>query len=326
MRFSAIIPVKSLNSYIHETVRAIQSLSHRDWEILIITNDNEENTFEDNRITLIASGRVAPGIKRDIGAKLATGEILVFLDDDSYPSESYFEIAMKVLEDDNIDAIGGPGITPDADGLAQKISGGVFLSGLAGGYPERYSPIGRVRPVTDWPSVNLLIRRRVFNHVNGFDTDLWPGEDTVFCSKLINKGYQIHYVPELTVFHHRRQGILDHLFQVFGYGRQRGFLASKQDPNSLSWKYFIPLALLLFTVLTAILPLVEVNGSLAAYVILIGWTCYGLAMFKALIDIAAHLKLLMAVASTLLIYPTHLAYGLGFLIGFISPEPITKLR
>ena len=326
MRFSTIIPVKSLNSYIHETVRAIQSQSHLDWEILIVTNEHEENTFEDDRITLIASGRVAPGIKRDIGASLATGDILVFLDDDSYPSERYFEIAMEVLEDENIYVIGGPGITPDSDGLAQKISGGVFLSRLAGGYPERYSPIGRARLVTDWPSVNLLIRRRVFDHVNGFDTDLWPGEDTVFCSKLINNGYQIHYVPELTVFHHRRQGILDHLFQVFGYGRQRGFLASQRDANSLSWKYLIPLALLLFTVFTATLRVVGVTGSLAAYVILIGWTCYGLAMFKALIDIAAHVKLPIAAASTLLIYPTHLAYGLGYLIGFISPKPITKLR
>ena len=133
-------------------------------------------------------------------------------------------------------------------------------------------------------------------------------------------------MPELTVFHHRRQGILDHLFQVFGYGRQRGFLASQQDPNSLSWKYFIPLALLLFTVLTVALRVVDVTGNLAAYVILIGWTCYGLAIFKALLDIAAHVKLPIAAASTLLIYPTHLAYGLGYLIGFISPKPITKLR
>lgn len=326
MRFSVIIPVKSLNSYINETVSAIRSQSYGDWEVLIVTNEHEDNIFEDNRIKLISSGRVAPGIKRDIGAGHATGDIFVFLDDDSYPSKRYFETAIEVLKNNNIDAIGGPGITPDSDGLAQKISGGVFLSRLAGGYPERYSPIGRARPVTDWPSVNLLIRRRVFDHVNGFDTDLWPGEDTVLCSKLMNNGYQIYYVPELTVFHHRRQGILDHLFQVFGYGRQRGFLASERDANSLSWKYLIPLTLLLFTLLTATLRVLDVTGSLAAYVILIGWTCYGLAIFKALIDIAAHVKLPIAAASTLLIYPTHLAYGLGYLVGFISPKPITKLR
>ena len=39
---------------------------------------------------------------------------------------SYFEIAIEVLKNDNVDVIGGPGITPDSDGLAQKISGVYF--------------------------------------------------------------------------------------------------------------------------------------------------------------------------------------------------------
>ena len=67
MKFSVIIPVKSLNTYINETVSAIRSQSYGGRGV-IITNDYEDNIFEDNRIKLIASGRVAPGIKRDIGA------------------------------------------------------------------------------------------------------------------------------------------------------------------------------------------------------------------------------------------------------------------
>ena len=32
----------------------------------------------------------------------------------------------------------------------------------------------------DWPSVNLMIKKDVFNSIGGFNTEHWPGEDTVY--------------------------------------------------------------------------------------------------------------------------------------------------
>ena len=73
MKFSIIIPVKALNGYVDETVAAIKAQPLLNWEIIIATNQIETNKFADERIQLLDSTS-GSGIKRDIGARVATGE------------------------------------------------------------------------------------------------------------------------------------------------------------------------------------------------------------------------------------------------------------
>lgn len=324
MKFSIIIPVKAINAYVHENIGYIQQQTHPDWEVMIVPNDPEPNPWAEHpAIEVIASGRVAPGRKRDLGATRATGEVLVFLDDDSFPSPDYLAQAEAAFADASVKAIGGPGITPKSDGFMQRVGGGVFLSSLSGGNPERYASVGKSRLVTDWPSVNLMVRSNIFQAAGGYNTDLWPGEDTVFCSNLY--GYyktKILYLPNLVVFHHRRQGLFGHLKQVSAYGRQRGHLARKGDYNSLTARYFLPSGLVLFMVANTL----AFQFQIVDWLLLAGWTIYGVALFKSLYDINRFLPAPLAVISALLILPTHLAYGLGFLMGLMGSRPVVSLR
>ena len=220
-----IIPVKSINDYVRQAVPYIQSLIAHEWELLIIPNSLEENEWaEDKRISIIESGKVGPADKRDLGAKKCSGDILVFLDDDSYPEPNILEIASNYFNSTDIVAIGGPAITPPSNSFWQKVSGAVFLSKFSGGSPERYIPFGCVRAVDDWPSVNLMIRKEDFLRVGGFNSSFWPGEDTLLCLNLIkNTSKKILYIPHMIVWHHRRSGLFQHLKQVGAYGMHRGF-------------------------------------------------------------------------------------------------------
>ena len=81
--FSLIIPVKELNDYVRETVPYILSLDFADWELFIVTNENQKTEWpNESRIKMLSSGRVGPAEKRDIAAAVATGQYIVFLDDD----------------------------------------------------------------------------------------------------------------------------------------------------------------------------------------------------------------------------------------------------
>jgi len=136
--YTIIIPVKTINDYVRETVNYIQKLTKHEWELLIIPNDIETNEWQDDkRIKVIQSGDVGPADKRDLGAKQAVGEILVFLDDDSYPEANLLEVATKYFTDSDVIALGGPGVTPPSDSFWQRVSGAVFLSRFTGGAPER---------------------------------------------------------------------------------------------------------------------------------------------------------------------------------------------
>ena len=194
LRYSIIIPVKEINDYIIETIAHIQKLRSDRWEVYVLTNDECERTWQDNRINILSTGRLGPARKRDIGAERATGDILVFLDDDSYPREDLLSVADEQFADSEVVAIGGPGITPPDDSFWQQVSGAVFLSHVSGGNPERYVSIGSSRLVDDWPSVNFMIRRETFLQIGGFDSDYWPGEDTLLCLKLKMKPRRASYM------------------------------------------------------------------------------------------------------------------------------------
>lgn len=324
VKFSILIPVKSINDYVRETVPYIQKLSTDNWEVYLLPNNDEPNEWNDSRIKVVSTGKVGPGAKRDFGASLAEGEILVFLDDDSYPEPNLLDLAEEDFLDPGIVALGGPAVTPSSARFWERVSGAVFLSKLSGGAPERYIPIGKTKYIDDWPSVNLMVRKQVFIDIGGFDTAFWPGEDTKLCLKLVQHGIgKIMYDPELIVWHHRRRGLLAHLKQVGAYGKHRGFFAKKYPDTSLRIGYFIPSLFLTWIVGTLIAVLVNSNWK---WLFFLGLCMYLLAMIKAYFDIRRYESYKVAIATLPYIFLTHCWYGAKFLHGLSTTHLISKLR
>lgn len=97
VKFSIIIPVRKINDFVKENITHIKGMSYRNFEVLIITDEKEEHDFQDDRFILLDSGNIGPGEKRNLGARKAKGEILAFLDDDSYPEVDWLANAKKYL-------------------------------------------------------------------------------------------------------------------------------------------------------------------------------------------------------------------------------------
>jgi GT2 family glycosyltransferase len=312
--FSIIVPFGTLGTYLRETVRHIIELRDGDWELILVPDEPTASEWDDERIRILASGRVGPAAKRDLAARASQRDVLVFLDDDSYPAADLLTVARPYFDDPGVAAIGGPAITPPEDGFWQRVSGAVFLSRLSGGSPERYVPVGPVRSVRDWPSVNFMIRRDDFLAIGGFDTAFWPGEDTKLCLDLTRTGRTILYVPELTVWHHRRGSLAAHLKQVGAYGLHRGFFAKKYPETSRKPAYFLPSALVVFATLS--LLALFVPGPVR-WIFVAGWALYALALLKALRDFLAHERPAIALCAVGYTVCTHIVYGIRFLQGLV---------
>ena len=323
--FSIIIPVKAINDYVRETVPYIQQLDGPEWEIFIVTNEEEPSEWPgDERIRLVRSGRVGPADKRDMGAKLARGEILVFLDDDSYPERNLLEVAQRYFSDPEVIAVGGPGITPPSDSFWQRVSGAVFLSRFTGGAPERYVAVGAVREVDDWPSVNLMVRKDAFLAIGGFDSKYWPGEDTKLCLKLKQTGKRILYAPDMVVWHHRRAGFGAHLKQIGGYGLHRGYFARHYPETSSRPRYFAPTAFVVNVMLTPFGPLLPAPWSAVTPLI---WAVYFLALIVGLRDISKYETWAVSLMALFYVPITHFYYGVQFVRGYFKQgELVSKLR
>jgi cellulose synthase/poly-beta-1,6-N-acetylglucosamine synthase-like glycosyltransferase len=272
---------------------------------------------------MMSSGRVGPAEKRDLAARDAAGTYLVFLDDDSYPESNLLSLALTKFTSGSV-ALGGPAMTPVSDSFKQKVSGVVFSSRITGGSPERYRPVGEQRDVDDWPSVNLMIKRDVFISVDGFDSPYWPGEDTFLCLKLLRAGHKVTYVPDLIVWHHRREGLLRHMKQVGAYGLHRGYFARHLPETSRKVQFFFPsLVFLMFLSAPVTLLLPEIFCRL----VFLGICTYFFAVLMGIIDMMRFEKKTIALAALPFVIATHISYGLYFIKGITMKRPlISKLR
>ena len=301
----------------------IQALTSFEWELFVITNNMENNDWHnDKRITIFESGKVGPAEKRDLGAQKATNEILVFLDDDSYPEPNILEVASKIFKDTSVIAVGGPGITPPSDNFWQRVSGAVFLSKFTGGSPERYIPQGKSREIDDWPSVNLMVSKNVFLSVGGFNSKYWPGEDTMLCLKLKKTGSKLIYEPKMIVWHHRRAGLKSHLKQIGAYGLHRGFFAKTYPDTSFKFKYFLPSAFTLFCILSLFFLLLP---NLIQNTIILGWFVYLISLVLGGLEISKHERASVTIVSIFFILPTHFYYGINFIYGFLFKQELVSV-
>lgn len=318
-KFSIIIPVKYINDYICEAVEHHLRLDYSDFEVLIFPDeirneDRRHEWFGNPKIRVIASGSTGPAEKRDMALEHAAGDIFAFIDDDAYPRSDWLKNAALILEDPDVGAVGGPAVTAPGDDIWKQGSGKVFESFLcSGGYARRYAPKKRLED-DDIPSVNLIVKREVFEAVNGFDSNFYPGEDTKLCLDIVNFGKKLIYDPGVLVYHHRRSLYRGHLKQVANYARHRGYFAKKLPQTSLRPMYFVPSLFLLGVVCGPALSLVfhilwgVYAGVLAVYFIMAA---------ASLLPCGSVRLFLLSLAG---IFLTHLSYGFFFIRGLASRE------
>lgn len=318
MRVSIIIPVIAINDYIRESIPEILKLDHQDFEIIILPNERTDESWEKAKI--VPTKVSDPAIKRDKGAENAVGEILAFLDDDAYPKKDWLDMALKHFSDPSVAAVGGPAITPKNSSFFQKVSASVFESYLGGGKTrERYLPIGEVRETDDWPSVNLLIRKDVFQRLGGFDSTFWPGEDTKLCLGILKLGKKIIYDPKAVVYHHRRPSLFKHLKQIGNYGLHRGYFAKVYPETSLKFFYLIPSLFFLYILLLLSLPLIFPFPYPPFFFLPLALYLLGL-IIDGIISAFRYKNILVGITTMPVIFLTHLYYGLRFIQGLLAQE------
>ena len=319
---SIVIPVKELNDFLRkETIPALLKQSYQDFEIIIITDKpSKESASWRAKTKIMASWpKTGPADKRDMGVEKAKGEIIAFLDDDSYPDKDWLKKALKNFKkDEKIAGVAGPNITPPHNSLRQKASGYVWSTWLGSGGAGTYRcAVSQRREVDDFPTVNLLVRKKDFLSVGGFDSHYWPGEDTKLCHDLVYKlGKKIIYTPEVLVYHHRREVFKPHLQQIGRYALHRGHFARILPKTSLRLGYLIPslFVLWLFGGPFMIL-LLKFNFLYLLYLFII--SLYVLLLLITAIKVylkEKNLKLAFLVIPS--IFVTHLVYGVLFIKGF----------
>jgi cellulose synthase/poly-beta-1,6-N-acetylglucosamine synthase-like glycosyltransferase len=308
---SIIIPCKDVDSYTIECVECCKHLDYSNFEITLLP---DYPTPAIDRVKVIATGPVAPGIKRNIGVKSSNGEFCAFIDNDAYPRGDWLTNALRHFEDPRVGGVGGPGLTPKEDGLMQKAGGYVLSSFMVGSLSNRYKTETGSES-DDIHSCNFIARKSVLEAAGGWNEKYWPGEDTLMCLAIKKLGNKLIESSDVVVYHHRRSLFKPHLKQVSRFGEHRGFFVKKFPENSKKITYFLP-TLLLSSLLVGIV--LSTVFSFFTYVLSFGIVVY---LISGLIAAALQVKgVKMMLAVWLGITATHLVYGTFFISGLAKRD------
>ncbi|MFZ1755262.1 MAG: glycosyltransferase [Caldilineaceae bacterium] len=228
---SVIVP--TLNSpLIDRTVTALraQSLNPAHVEILVVGVDEAGLVQPDNRVRLLAEGgRASAAENRNRGMAAAKGDIFCFTDADCVPAPDWLEQITAPYASPQVSVVGGGVIFDRANywSLCDNLSW--FYQFLSS------SPSG-LRP--HLPSLNLSIRRGVYESVGGMSTryPLAAGEDTEWTERMRSAGYDLHFQPNARVTHMDRRtsprALWRHGYRYGQYSPKIGRPGGKRQPRT----------------------------------------------------------------------------------------------
>ncbi len=310
---TVIIPLHRDNPSFRACLVGCLALDYPRFDVVVVSDQPVDLPPEVHAVHSRASHDTGPGEKRDLGMHSSAGEFFAFIDDDAVPRRDWLSEAMRVFEAEDVGAVAGPGVTPPMSAWAERAGGAFYESWLGSGpYRYRFRP-GRARDVDDYPAYNLLVRRDAAEHVKGWGTGFYGGEDTVICLALVQAGWRIRYDPEVVVFHQRRPIFRKHLAQVGNVGLHRGYFVKAYPKTSLRTSYFLPA---LGTVgLGGLVVGAVLNGS-ARLLLAAGLGIYflgGFALGRAEGNPPSVAASLPAVAMA-----SHVTYGIRFIRGLLT--------
>lgn len=262
---------------------------------------------------LLARGK-QPSVQRNAALRAAAGEIIYFLDDDSRAFPDNVRRAVAHFADPAVKMVGGPNICPpEAPRLEQvfAVTMGTWLAFFTS--CARYRPVGRRRAASEKELIlcNLLARRDALLELGGFNEKLYPNEENALMDELQKRGGKLLYDPELCVYRRPRPTLKAFVKMLMNYGRGRAEQV-RLHPTLGSAPNFVPPLFCLYLVALPFLPAIFL-WPLAVY---------GVAVFGQAIAVLPWRKLHWFPSIMILVFMSHVLYGLGFWKGCLTkPKP-----
>ena len=183
-----------------------------DFELIIVDNGSADgtvsylNSLEDKRIEVILNNENRGFAKgNNQGAKKASGELLVFLNNDTEVTKGWLLPLAKALEDKKTGAAAGKLLYPD--GKIQHAGVAISSKGIPRHIYRRFdsdfAPANKKRELQAVTGACLAVKKNLFIRVGGFDENYINGlEDVDLCFKIRELSYKLVYIPESVAIHH----------------------------------------------------------------------------------------------------------------------------
>lgn len=190
--FSIVIPTLNEQEFLPLLLTCLAQQVFKDFEVIVVDGRSDDKTVEVARrrgARVVHSPRQNVAFQRNLGAKNAQGEYLVFFDADVLLKEDFLAEVAGFLKNGRAHLV-STWLVPDSDRIVDRLY--LWLENYS---IKLCSYIGFKR-VSLLPGHNIFVARDTFLKLGGFDDKLAYFEDYVFAQKAKEQGVRLHFLGE----------------------------------------------------------------------------------------------------------------------------------
>jgi glycosyltransferase involved in cell wall biosynthesis len=223
-RVSVVVCSYNGAATLSECLYSLMRLDYPDYEVILVDDGSTDGTREIAKdfpqVVYQHQENRGLSVARNVGAHLATGEIVAYTDSDCVVDEHWLRYLVAAMQDQHVEAIGGPNVAPDSDG---------WIARCVAASPGNPSHVMLDDQHAEHvPGCNMAFRRATLLGLGGFDPQFrQAGDDVDICWRLLDANLPIGYAPGAIVWHHRRATVAAYAKQQQGYGRSEAMIYFK---------------------------------------------------------------------------------------------------
>lgn len=262
MEYSIVIPTYNRATILRNCLQHIYTMNspNGDWEVLVVDNGSKDKTreiikeFQKKQYNLRYFYTERPGLHvgRNLGMEESRGEILCYMDDDSFVSKSWLVGIEEAFKDKDVALVGGPCL-PLYESKPPKWIEKLWSHNEYGKSLSYLSLTDFGTSIKEIPAnyiygCNLSIRKNILLKLEGFHPDGMPkelqiyrGDGEVYITlSIIDKGKKALYHPKVCIEHFIQNSRLSKeyfLSRAYNQGISNSYLEYRY--NNGKAKYFL---------------------------------------------------------------------------------------
>jgi cellulose synthase/poly-beta-1,6-N-acetylglucosamine synthase-like glycosyltransferase len=320
VNFSVIVPAYQAAAVLPSCLGALQcqTIDRSQYEIIVVDDGSTDGTpaaaeqalrgFPNAQV--IRAGHGGPAGARNLGARSAQGDLLLFTDADCEPAPDWIEHFARAFAEPSISGAKGTYATRQRSLIARFVQQE---------YRERYDRTASRATIDFIDTYSAAYRRQVFEENGGFDAVSFRAigvEDQELSFRLAARGHRLIFVPEALVYHHHLTSVRRYFRRKYNIGYWKMALLKRYPGKAVRDSHTPQTVKVQIVLLAAALAgTLAVGLPPAGLLIAIGlWFAFGLSMLPLLIKIARRDPPVLLVAP-IMIFVRALALGLSMLSG-----------
>lgn len=233
---SVIIPVYNGEKIITKCLDSLSRQTKKPDEIIVVDDGSEDRTRDVvkkfKKIILLEQGHKGPASARNLGAKRAKGEILLFTDADCVPETRWVSEMTESFKSKGLVGV---------QGRYKTLQKGIIPRFIQLEIEDRYDRMKTFKTIDFIGSYAAGYIKKIFIDAKGFD-ESFPqasAEDPEFSFKLSKSGHKMIFNEKAIVFHNHIDSLIGYLKQKFWRAYWRVLLYRKH-PNKIKSESYTP--------------------------------------------------------------------------------------